>query len=264
MMELRRWSILHAAVIASFLSGCAHDYLQPFWEPLPTFPPAEIWSAKDGLDVSVDEFASAKKSLEAFAVTVSFKEKGYEIGNVAVDVGAHGVLPLRVSITNRSAAQYRIQKDAVTASLAGGTLLHLSNEAAADTGAADAYSKARGRDALLTAMIIAVAPLVIFAAINCNNCYPVTRAAPCKDSLYHTCTVNNFRERFRTLELRDAVLQPGEAASGFVYFKLPEKLTRLENLTAEITLAEDVPQGQSGKSVSFKFTLPPVQLATHE
>jgi len=272
-MKPKRLSWFSPAMIAFFMSGCAAHDLQPFWEPSPKFPPAKLRAAQDGLDLSVDEFASAKKSLEVFAVTVSLNPEAKDIGNVAVDVGAHGVLPLRLSITNRGDTQYIIKKEAVTASLAGGTLPHVSNQAAADTSAADAYSKARGWDALLTAGIIVVAPIALFSlpwalaySIDCipDKCQ-VTREAPCKDShFYHPCTVNKFRERFKTLELRDAILRPGEAATGFVYFKLPEKLTRLESLTADITLAEDVPQGQSGKTVTFKFTLPPISLTTHE
>jgi len=84
--------------------------------------------------------------------------------------------------------------------------------------------------------------------------WPLTIGA----SAVHTHGVNRRIEQyFEGTSYQDALVSPKQTALGFVYFKLPDGLKRLENLTVEAGASAD----PSGKKLSYKFALPPLQLS---
>ena len=77
-------------------------------------------------------------------------------------------------------------------------------------------------------------------------------------SVSHTAAVNRrIEQHFESLRLVDSLLRPNQIATGFVYFKLPNGIKRLENLSIEITPTEE----GTGQKESFKLTLPRLYLA---
>jgi len=69
----------------------------------------------------------------------------------------------------------------------------------------------------------------------------------------HTNSVNQkIGQHFGAIEFPDALVRRDESVSGFVYFKLPFRLQRLENLTLEIEPVEDATE----QKLSYRFNLP--------
>jgi hypothetical protein len=267
-MILKRQSKLSGLGMALIFSGCTtvQPSLRP--EPLPTFPPPTVGQVQEGLEVSVDEFASPEKSREVFKVTVSKRSTGYEIGNVAAEVGSYGVLPLRLHVFNRGDGNYQVNKNDIKALLGGQPLARLSGKEAADQGASGEYKKASTWDAFANTAVVALSPLLplllLLALEVCKHpeCFNQSQPAPCSGySLYYTCTVGKFQQLFEYLELTDTLLKPGDTAAGFVYFKLPEKVKRLENLMAEVTVEKEASEGQTGKQLIYKFSLPTLEVS---
>ena len=62
--------------------------------------------------------------------------------------------------------------------------------------------------------------------------WPVTIGA----SAAHTAAVNRrIEQHFESLRFNDALLKPNQTAAGFVYFKLPSGVKKLEKLRVEVT-----------------------------
>ena len=61
---------------------------------------------------------------------------------------------------------------------------------------------------------------------------------------------------FGSCPLWEAISRSNQIATGFVYFKLPNGIERLENLRVEVTSTEE----QTGNQLSYKFTLPTLNL----
>jgi hypothetical protein len=263
-MILKRQSKLSVLGMALIFSGCTtiKPSLPP--EPLPTFPPPTVGQVQEGLEVSVDEFASPEKSRQVFRVTVPMKPD-YTIGNVAADVGYYGVLPLRVHVANKGDENYKVNKSAVKAYLGGQPLVRLTGKEAADQGAQGEYRKAYAWTALAITAGVALSPLLLlcpyctlYALSTLSHPQPMT---PCDGYRPYTCTVGKFQQLFENLELTDTLLKPSDTAAGFVYFKLPERVKRLENLTAEVTVEKEASEGQNGKQLIYKFSLPTLEVS---
>jgi len=178
-----------------------------------------------GLEVSIEEFISSKKSQMAFDSNIA----GY------------GIMALLVRIENKGNSTYRIPRDQMTAVLDGAPPLErLDGKEAASQGANRDYA---GRALGWT---LATGPFALLFA-------PLTLAG----SQAHTASVNKtIEEHFGTLEFPDALLKPKESVSGFIYFKLPFGLKRLEKAMVEIQPMDEV----SGEKLSYKFSLPSLDI----
>ena len=184
-----------------------------------------VKETQDGLEVSVEEFASKTKSQQAFDA----------------DIALAGILALLVRVENGGTQNYRVQETAVSAYLGTEALPPLAGEKAAAQGANSEYvGKALGWTAL-------AGPFAIFL-------WPATIAG----SASHTASVNRrIEQHFESMRFNDSVLKPNQSAAGFLYFKLPSGAKKLENLRVEVTPSEE----QTGKQLSYKFSLPTLDLS---
>jgi hypothetical protein len=176
------------------------------------------------LEISVEEFASPHKSLQAFDA----------------DVAANGVLALLVRAENKGSGNYKIEYGSITASLAGQALPVIGGMDAANQAATSEYAgKALG-------WTLATGPFAILL-------WPATISG----SAAHTQSVNRrIQQHFETLRFNDALLKPNQTAAGFVYFKLPDNSQKLDSVkvTAQAT------EKSSGKRLSFAFSFPEIAL----
>ena len=60
------------------------------------------------------------------------------------------------------------------------------------------------------------------------------------------------------MRFNDTVLKPNQSAAGFLYFKLPAGLKKLENLRVEATPSED----GTADRLSYKLSLPTLDLSS--
>lgn len=185
-----------------------------------------VKEAQNGLEVSVEEFVTADKSEQAFDA----------------DIAPYGVLALLVRMENNGAQTYKAEQHAITVHLNGQILTSLSGKQAADQAATSEYvGKALG-------WTLATGPFAILL-------WPATIAG----SASHTAAVNRrIEQHFENLEFNDALLKPNQSAAGFLYFKLPDGVKSLEQLVVAVTPADE----QSGKKLSFKLSLPTVELSS--
>jgi hypothetical protein len=176
------------------------------------------------LEISVEEFASPHKSLQAFDA----------------DVAANGVLALLVRAENKGSRNYKIGYGSITTSLAGQALPVIGGvDAANQAGTSEYAGKALG-------WTLATGPFAILL-------WPATIAG----SAAHTQSVNRrIQQHFETLRFNDALLKPNQTTAGFVYFKLPDNSQKLDSLIVTAQATDE----QSGKQLSFKFSLPAIGL----
>ena len=219
------YSTPKAIAICLILSGCAS------FEPGLRYPdlmrPRQptVKETQEGLDVSVEEFASADKSRTAFDA----------------DVAPYGVLPLLLKVENNSSQTYRVQEHAVSAYLGDQLLGSLAGERAASQGANSEYAgKALG-------WTLVTGPFAILL-------WPATVAG----SAAHAAAVNRrIEQHFESLRFNDSVLKPNQTTAGFLYFKLPRGVKKLENLTVHVEPSEE----QSGKRLLFKLSMQTFELS---
>ncbi len=220
-MEFRDWvRIVFVLVIFHLSIGCAS------FEPalrqadvtrnrLPT-----VKDTQNGLEVSIEEFISSQKSLQAFDA----------------DVAGNGVLALLVHVDNKTNTNYRIARTQIEAVLDGDPLPILEGKEAADQAAAkDLGGRALGWTLATGPFALVFAPLTLVA------------------SSAHTNSVNQkIEQHFGELEFPDALVRRDESVSGFVYFKLPFRLQRIENLTVRIEPVDD----STEQKLAYEFKLP--------
>lgn len=142
-----------------------------------------------GVEVSIEEFASAQKSRRAFDA----------------EVAPRGVLPILVRIENNSDANYVVQRKQITALANGQRLGPLQGFEAAELGAS--------RNATWNALVntAALGPLAMFF-------WPATMAGAASQ----TQKINRQIERhFESIELADTIVKPGEKVTGFVFYRIP-------------------------------------------
>jgi hypothetical protein len=219
----RRFKI--AALTTSFLlTGCASFEPALRTPALTRSRQPSVVGAQEGLEISVEEFASPNKSRQAFDA----------------EVASSGILALLVRADNKGPATYKITQGSLTAHLDGQSLQFIRGTEAANQAATSEYA---GK---ALAWTIATGPFAILL-------WPVTIAG----SAAHTQSVNRrIQQHFESLQLVDALLKPNQVATGFVYFKLPENLTKLEKLSIGATASEE----PGGKQLSFKLSLPEIAL----
>jgi hypothetical protein len=179
----------------------------------------------EGLDISVEEFASANKSRQAFDA----------------DVAPNGILALLFKAENNGTQTYKVQENLISAYLGDELLGSLGGETAAGQSANSEYAgKALG-------WTVAAGPFAILL-------WPVTIGA----SAAHTASVNRrIEQHFESMRFNDALLKPNQTAAGFLYYKLPGGVNRLENLRVEVSPAED----KTGEKLKFNLPLPTIDLS---
>jgi hypothetical protein len=184
-----------------------------------------VKETQEGLELSIEEFASKNKSQQAFDA----------------DLAPYGILPLLLKAENNGMKTYRIQEHTITVYLGNESLPSLSGERAASQGANSEYvGKALGWTAL-------AGPFAIIL-------WPATIAG----SAAHTASVNRrIEQHFESMRFNDTVLRPNQSAAGFLYFKLPAGVKKLENLRVEATPSED----GTADRLSYKFSLPNLDLS---
>ncbi len=209
--------ILFSVGCASFEPALRQDALSRRRLPTAT-------SSQKGIEVSIEEFVTPTKSMQAFEAVVA----------------SYGVLPLLIRIENNGSTNYRLARGQVKASLGGEALPVLVARDAATQGAAKGYQgNALGWTLATGPFFFILAPLTLTA------------------SSAHTASVNRkIEEQFGTLELPDALIRSNQSVTGFVYFKLPPVTWKLENLTVEVEPIDD----SNEEPLSFKFFLPPLDI----
>lgn len=213
-----KWSI-----VALLVGGCSATFeprLNSYDLVKSRLPTAKEIQA--GVEVSVEEYASADKSRRAFDAELADK----------------GILPLLIRVENKGTEDYKVKRNRVVALLDGKSLEPMHGFEAAERGAA--------RDGTWNALVntAAIGPLAIYF-------WPATMAF----SASQTKTINRkIEQHFESLELTDTVVKPGETSAGFVFFKVPETLKQ-ENLSVELTLQTEASEETPTKQLHYRFAL---------
>ncbi len=163
-------------IAALILTGCATFEPGLRYQDLTRPRQPDVKSVQDGLEVSVEEFASESKAKMAFDA----------------DVASYGILPLLVRVDNSGSQNYTVLRSDIKVYL-GGQLLSpiMSNEAAKEAGTREYAGKALG-------WTVATGPFFIFL-------WPATIAG----SAAHTQSVNKrIVQHFENLAFNDARLKP--------------------------------------------------------
>lgn len=209
-------------LISLFLCGCAT--FQPKWSyrDIMTMHRADAKEQKHGLEISVEEFLSSNKSRQVFDA----------------DIARHGVLALFLRVDNTSEVTYILRQADLNAIFENQTLQTLSGiDAARQAGTSEIAGKA-------AAWTLATGPLALVL-------WPATISG----SGSHTQSVNQEIEKhFQNLELGNVRVRPGQTTGGFLYFKLPDGVRELRNLTLAISTSEEDRSG----SINYKIQLPPI------
>ena len=203
------------------ISGCAS--FEPALNYSKLTKPREptVKETQEGLEVSIEEFVSKDKSKAAFDAAVA----------------PHGILALLLRVENGGTQTYWVREAGVSAYIGGDSLPSMTGQSAAKQGTDSGYL---GKALLWS---LASGPLTIVPIIV--------------GSVAHTSTVNRRIEaHFESLSFTESLLKPNQIATGFVYFRLPNGIERLENLRVEVTSTEE----QTGHQLSYKFTLPTLNL----
>lgn len=223
-MQWRRRITFEAVTICLIISGCATFEPRLQFEDLkkPRQPSAR--EIRDGVEVSVEEFATAKKSRMIFDA----------------DLASYKILPLLVRIENKGRSIYIVQRKDIKVFLGGELVEALSATEVANRAATSEYvGKALGWTA-------ATGPLFVLL-------WPATLGV----SARHTYGVNQkIRQYFEDTQFPNALLPPNQTTAGFVYVELDE-VERLENPVVEIEMFE----AESSKGISYKLALPPIDLS---
>ncbi|MBI2875684.1 MAG: hypothetical protein HYY20_02245 [Candidatus Tectomicrobia bacterium] len=254
-MRLKPSSRLQVIVTAFAFSGCA--VLNPGFQPhLPYYyNPASAHQSttkevQEGLEVSVEEFVSADKSRQAFDA----------------DLASFGVLALGVRIENKGKENYKVQKSEIKASLNKQLLSLIPATQAANQITTSEYRKTLAKDIMAAPVVMVGAVFILayslFMAFFTGRIdsptpggFPPTAGE--FDCWTAVCVINNNVEmHFERLALGDTLLKPHEMKAGFVYFKLPNKVKKLEGLTLEMDLSRE----SGAKQLTYKLSLPALDI----
>src|ERR1043166_6706310 len=188
------------------LSGCASFKPAMRYQDLMRPRQPTIKENQEGLEVSVEEFASKDKAMQAFDA----------------DLAPRGILALLLKVENNGTQTYSIDEQAISVYWDTEILVSIPGEKAASQAANSEYvGKALGWTML-------AGPLAPFA-------WPLTIGG----SAAHTASVNKrIEEHFRDMSFNSAVLKPNQYAAGFLYFKLPAETKKLESLRVEAIASE--------------------------
>lgn len=227
-MKGNHYSNVAVTLLSFILGGCTASFeprlssLEMTKDRLPT-----VRKVQAGVEVSVEEFFSPHKSRRAFDA----------------DIGSYGVLPLLVRVESKGTETYKIQNHQIRAFLDGEQLKPLYAHEAASQGAS--------RDYVWNSLVntAAMGPLAMYFSV-----------AGLALSAQQAKSINKKVEHhFESLELQDSPLKPDGVATGFVYFYLPSAMKRLENLTLEVSLESDGPEGETPKNIFYRLPFPIVE-----
>jgi hypothetical protein len=211
--------------LAVLMGGCATFEPALRYQDLtrPRQPTVKV--AQNGLEVSGEEFVSEAKSKMAFDA----------------EIARYGVLALLIRVDNRGSQNYSVLQSNVKATLGEASLPQLKGANAASEAATREYAgKALG-------WTLAAGPFAMFL-------WPATIAG----SAAHTHAVNRrVEQHFESMQFSDAVLHPNEYAVGFVYFKLPWQVDRLDHLVLSVQAQEL----DTRKQIPIKLEFPTLSLA---
>ncbi|TAJ94815.1 hypothetical protein EPO44_13750 [bacterium] len=224
-MQLNRKLKFIAIFIGFIFTGCASFEPGLRFHDLTRVRQPTVKEMLEGLEVSVEEFASVSKSQQAFDT----------------DLASYGVLALLVRLENKGTENYHVHQQDIQAFLGNHPLPFLSGIEAASRAATSEYvGKALG-------WTVATGPFFIFL-------WPATIAG----SASHTQSVNQrIQQHFEGLMFNGTLLKPNQTAAGFLYFRLPDGIKNLEKLTLEVQVSEE----RSGRRPTFKLSLPTLQLS---
>ena len=122
-MLLRTRSNVAIVSICIVLSGCASFEPGMRYQDLTRPRQPTVKETQEGLEISVEEFASKNKSLEAFDA----------------DVAPYGILALLLKVENNGMQTYRIEEHTVSVYLGNESLPSISGGRAASQGANSEY-----------------------------------------------------------------------------------------------------------------------------
>ena len=203
-------------------AGCATFKPGMRYQDLTQHREFTVKESQEGLEVSVEEFVSKNKSVQAFDA----------------DLATHGILALLLKVQNNGTRTYSIGEQTISASLGTESLPLVSGKKAASQAADSEYV---GKALFWTLM----------AGVYAG---PIAAAA----SAAHTRAVNErIEEYFDTMSFNYSVLKPNQSAAGFLYFQLPKGTKKLENLRVEATPFEDGTADQ----LSYKLVLPTLDIS---
>jgi hypothetical protein len=207
------------------VSGCASFEPALRYQDLTRPRQPTVRVVQEGLEVSVEEFVSGNKSSMAFDA----------------EIAQYGVLPLLVRADNKGTKNYTVSRSDITATLGEATLPQLKGEEAASEAATREYAgKALG-------WTLATGPFAILL-------WPATIGG----SAAHTHAVNRqIQQHFESMQFADAMLLPNQSAVGFVYFKLPDKVDRLEKLAVNLQAYEQ----ETRKQIPFTLSCPTLSIS---
>ena len=215
-----------ALLLGFLLSGCASFEPSLHSQDLMRARQPTVREVQQALDISVEEFVTAEKSLQAFDA----------------DIAPYGVLALLVRVENNGTETYKVQQNHIKAFLGDQALTPLSAKAAASQAATSEYA---GKALAWTA---ATGP---FAGLF----WPATIVG----SASHTASVNRrIEQHFENVAFTDALVKLNQVAVGCVYFKLPDEVTRLEKLIVEVVAVKE----PEGDKLTSKLSLPTLDLSS--
>jgi hypothetical protein len=185
-----------------------------------------VKQVQEGLEVSIEEFATTKKSHQAFDA----------------DLAPNGILPLLIKVENGGTQTYRLREQDVNVYFGNDLLPTLSGEKAAGQSAHSEYAgKALGWTVLTGPFAILLWPATIAGSAS------------------HTAAVNRrIEQHFESISFNDALLKPNQSSAGFLYFKLPNGIQRLQNLKVEVTPADE----QSATRLTYSLMIPTLELSS--
>ena len=216
---------LSLILVILFLSGCASFAPRLGYQDLMRLHQPDAKQKWEGLVVSAEQFLSADKSRKTFDS----------------DVARYGVLALFLRAKNEGNVIYQLRQEQVKAFLGDQRLLALSgNDAARQAAMSEPVGKA-------LAWTVATGPFALAL-------WPVTIAG----SGSHTQGVNReIEDYFEHLELGNVEVKPNHPIGGFLYFKLPDGVKKLEKLRLEVITSE----ANNKDQIEFRLSLPPIELA---
>jgi hypothetical protein len=224
-MILKHLFKVSGLLTAILLAGCASFEPGLRYQDLSRPRQPTVKETQEGLELSIEEFASKNKSQQAFDA----------------DIALYGILALLFKAENGGTKTYGIQEQTISVYLGNESVPSISGERAASQGANSEYvGKALGWTALAGPFAIVLWPATIIG------------------SGAHTASVNRrIEQHFESMRFSDAVLKPNQSAAGFLYFKLPAGVKKLENLRVEATPSEEA----TGDRLSYKLLLPTLDLS---
>lgn len=223
-MQLNFHGTINLTIMALIFSGCASFEPRLRYQDLMRLHQPNAKVSQKGLEISVEEFLSAGKSRKTFDA----------------DIARYGVLAIFLHAKNQDVVNYQLRQTQVKAFLGDQRLPALSgNDVARQAATREPVGKA-------LAWTAATGPFAIIL-------WPATIAG----SGSHTHSVNKEIENyFENLEFGNVVVRPNHAIGGFLYFKLPDGVKKVEKLTLELIAFEE----NNTEQIEFRLSLPTINL----